>query len=648
MSGSNVCGINRVHNYYLWAVSGIYLFAFTSIYTQIPGLYGDDGVLPVRAFAQMDKRGASAIVEAFKRVPSLVWLGPSIGLSFASTLEIVALSGIVISFLGLITKRFRDFWSYSLLFVLYFSIYQVGQTFMWFQWDTLLLETGLLTALTAPLNLPLLVESGPHTGLTFWLVRWLLFRLMFASGVVKLTSGCPKWWTLTALDIHFESQCIPTPFAWFVHHFPSSLLRLSVVMTYVIEIAVPFLFFIPIKNLRIFAFVMQVIFQLAIILTGNYNFFNLLTTVLCLSILNDSHVKTTVVSANTGANSGLKRRFLMPKLIRKVITGFAYFGLMYWTIHLFNINWSSGGLSTSVGFDNNQLNQFILWALPVSISLATLSLVSNVLMAFSRCLILPTSGLTRVVNLFYTTLYTSAVVFMFCVSLVPHVSVDPTHSVRLWPVINRWHKSVDRFPVANSYGLFRHMTGLNGRPELVIEGSNDMASAGGWKAYHFLHKPGDMTKAPKFIVPHQPRLDWQMWFAALDSYQNNPWLMNLCYRLLTAQPEVLDLLDKSQLPFKKAPKFVRIRLFTYRYTGKNAKNWWRREDEREYVPPVSIESLAKYIKANGIETSPTIDLSDKHPFVTKTLSSVRRLCTQLPANSFIYSLFSAALLIANF
>ncbi|CAG2115959.1 unnamed protein product, partial [Medioppia subpectinata] len=383
MSGSNVCGINRVHNYYLWAVSGIYLFAFTSIYTQIPGLYGDDGVLPVRAFAQMDKRGASAIVEAFKRVPSLVWLGPSIGLSFASTLEIVALSGIVISFLGLITKRFRDFWSYSLLFVLYFSIYQVGQTFMWFQWDTLLLETGLLTALTAPLNLPLLVESGPHTGLTFWLVRWLLFRLMFASGVVKLTSGCPKWWTLTALDIHFESQCIPTPFAWFVHHFPSSLLRLSVVMTYVTEIAVPFLFFIPIKNLRIFAFVMQVIFQLAIILTGNYNFFNLLTTVLCLSILNDSHVKTTVVSANTGANSGLKRRFLMPKLIRKVITGFAYFGLMYWTIHLFNINWSSGGLSTSVGFDNNQLNQFILWALPVSISLATLSLVSNVLMAYS-------------------------------------------------------------------------------------------------------------------------------------------------------------------------------------------------------------------------------------------------------------------------
>ncbi|CAG2175102.1 unnamed protein product, partial [Oppiella nova] len=634
MTDANICGINRVHNYYLWAVSAVYLFAFSSIYLQIPGLYGDDGVLPVRAFAQLDKRGSTALVDAFRQVPSLVWLGPTIGLSLTSALEVIALMGIVVSFLQLVLKSFRDFWWYSLSLVLYFSIYQVGQTFMWFQWDTLLLEVGLLTALTAPLKLPFLVESGPHTGLTFWLVRWLLFRLMFASGVVKLTSGCPTWWGLTALDIHFESQCIPTPIAWFVHHFPSPLLKLSVVMTYVIEIVVPFLFFIPIKNLRIFAFVMQVIFQLAIILTGNYNFFNILTTVLCLSILNDSHLKSH--SSSTASNTELKPKFLMPKLMTKVITYFIYFSLIYWTIHLFNINWNAGTLSISVNFNNNELNEFILWALPISISLATLSLVSNILKAFSRCLILPTNGFTRIVNLFYTTLYVSAVVFMFCISLVPHVSVDPTHSVKLWPVIHRWHKSVDKFPVVNSYGLFRRMTGVNGRPELVIEGSDDMSSVSGWKAYHFLYKPGDITKAPKFIIPHQPRLDWQMWFAALDNYQNNPWLMNLCYRLLTAQPEVLDLLDKSQLPFKKAPKFIRIRSYTYRYTGihildncKNAKNWWRRADEKEYVPPVSKESLDKFIKANGIETVRTIDLTDKHPFVTKTLAFVRKLCTQL-------------------
>ena len=130
---------------------------------------------------------------------------------------------------------------------------------MSFQWDILLLEAGFLTALLAPMRgLPLLLEGGPHNALTFWLVRWLLFRLMFASGVVKLTSGCPKWWSLTALDIHFESQCIPTSIAWFAHHFPSPLLKLSVVMTYVIEIVVPFLFFVPIRNLRIVSFFLQV------------------------------------------------------------------------------------------------------------------------------------------------------------------------------------------------------------------------------------------------------------------------------------------------------------------------------------------------------------------------------------------------------
>ena len=68
-------------------------------------------------------------------------------------------------------------------------------------------------------------------------------------------------------------------------------------------------------------------------------------------------------------------------------------------------------------------------------------------------------------------------------------------------------------------------------------------------------------------VPHQPRLDWQMWFAALDNYQNNPWLMNLCYRLLSGTPEVLNLLDRSRLPFNRAPNFIRVRAYTYRYTG---------------------------------------------------------------------------------
>lgn len=95
------------------------------------------------------------------------------------------------------------------------------------------------------------------------------------EGIVKLTSGCPHWWGLTALDIHFESQCLPTPLAWYAHHLPKWFLRLSVVGTLVVEIALPFLFFVPIKNLRWFTFISQVCFLFIFLFIFKYLFANL-------------------------------------------------------------------------------------------------------------------------------------------------------------------------------------------------------------------------------------------------------------------------------------------------------------------------------------------------------------------------------------
>ena len=96
-----------------------------------------------------------------------------------------------------------------------------------------------------------------------------------------------------------------------------------------------------------------------------------------------------------------------------------------------------------------------------------------------------------------------------------------------------WAARTQHLQVTHSYGLFRSMTGVGGRPEVVLEGAQK--ESGPWREYHFAYKPGDLADTPSFCLPHQPRLDWQMWFAALGSYQHNPWFLNLAYRLLQSE-----------------------------------------------------------------------------------------------------------------
>ncbi|XP_046862955.1 lipase maturation factor 2-like [Xenia sp. Carnegie-2017] len=172
---------------------------------------------------------------------------------------------------------------------------------------------------------------------------------MFASGVVKLTSGSPTWWELTALNWHYESQCIPTPLAWFAHQLPSWFQRFSVMMTFVIEIPIPFLFFSPIRSLRMFAFYLQVTFQLLIIATGNYNFSNLLTIALCLSLLYDNGLPFTgILSCELNGRCPLFN--VIVNAIRKLIVLVVAFVFVYWIQRLFLVEFDSKNiLITKIG-----------------------------------------------------------------------------------------------------------------------------------------------------------------------------------------------------------------------------------------------------------------------------------------------------------
>jgi lipase maturation factor 1 len=140
------------------------------------------------------------------------------------------------------------------------------------------------------------------------------------------------------------------------------------------------------------------------------------------------------------------------------------------------------------------------------------------------------------------------------------------------------------FRIVNGYGLFAVMTTT--RPDIVLEGSEDGER---WLTYEFRYKPGDVKRAPPQVAPHMPRLDWQMWFAALDRWDGSSWFGAFEASLLQARPAALSLLARD--PFDgRRPRYVRARLYRYRFSGgAEAKDgaWWVREDLGPYGPTLS-------------------------------------------------------------
>ncbi len=203
----------------------IYLSAFLSFAVQAQGLIGSHGILPLADFvdALADRLGS----QRFFLAPMVFWLDDGDG-----AIQAVCWAGAGLSLM--LVANLAPRLSLFLLYALYLSLFYAGQTFMSFQWDTFLLETGFAT---------LLLSFATKQGT--WLLRWLLFRFMFMSGVVKLLSGDPNWWGLSALSEHFLTQPLPTPLAWRAAQLPPDLLRIAAGGMFFVELVLPFLIFFP-------------------------------------------------------------------------------------------------------------------------------------------------------------------------------------------------------------------------------------------------------------------------------------------------------------------------------------------------------------------------------------------------------------------
>jgi hypothetical protein len=453
----------------------VYLLAFLVALRQGPALIGTNGLTPVpRSLGRVP----------WKRAPSLFHLHWSDRFFTACCWLGIGLS--LIALVGLADRLPIAGWMvlWLVLWALYLSIVNVGQIWYGFGWETLLLEAGFLTVFLGPAHV------APPT-LVMWLLRWLLFRLEFGAGLIKMR-GDRCWRDLTCLVYHHETQPMPNPLSWHFHRLSPRLHTVETLANHVTQLVVVFGLFLP-QPLAGGAAAIMAITQGYLLISGNFAWLNALTLVLALSVL-----------------------------------------------------------------DGRWLAAVLPVDRPADLSSPTWSTVVSVVLTL----------------------------------LVAGLSVGPVRNM-LSPD-QRMNTSFDPLRLVNSYGAFGSVTRV--RRELVVEATDDPGPgpATGWREYEFKGKPGDVHRRPPQWAPYHLRLDWLMWFVALDPGYGRPWLATFLGALLEADPATLRLLRSAPLGSQR-PAAVRVLLYRYRFTTRAERResgaWWHRDLERQLVPPVAAGEL---------------------------------------------------------
>ena len=455
------------------ALGAIYLVAFVVAANQFRPLLGERGLLPVPRFLARVR---------FMQAPSLFHLGYS-----DTRLLLVAWSGIALSVavvVGLldVAPPVISILAWLALWALYLSIVNVGQIFYSFGWETLLLEAGFLA---------IFLGAGPTVPAwpLILLLRWLVFRVEFGAGLIKLR-GDRCWRDLTCLFFHHETQPMANPLSWFFHHLPKPMHRMEVLGNFFAQLVVPFFLFAP-QPIASIAGALIVLTQAWLVISGNFSWLNFLTMTLALSAFDDRALS-------------LVLQIHVPHLAP----------LPLW--------WQS-----------------LVVAVTILVVVLSYRPVRNLISPYQ----------------------------------VMNTSFDPFHLV-------------------NTYGAFGSVTKV--RFEIIVEGTADPTEGDGdWKAYEFKGKPGDPRRVPRQYAPYHLRLDWLMWFAAMESPFHHRWFVALLVKLLEGDRATLKLLRHNPFP-DHPPTAVRANLYRYRFSSlpelRRERVWWVREPAGDYLPALTLDA----------------------------------------------------------
>jgi lipase maturation factor 1 len=464
------CG--RVRDLFLRLLGVIFAIAFLSLLVQVDVLLGREGLLPAGDYLRALAAGGGA-----RLAPTVFWIA-----SDDVALRAVAVLGILAGVA--LTANVAPRVALVVAWALYLSFVNVGQDFLSFQWDNLLLETAVFALFLTPGGVWPRRAPAPHP-IAIFLMRWLVFRLNAESGAAKLLTGDPTWRNLTAMSSYYETAPLPTWIGWYAHQMPLWAHRGVAGFTLVAELALAPLVFAP-HRVRGVVVAVMALFQVAVLLTANYGFFNCLSLALLLLVLDDDHLR--------------------------------------WIAACCRVRLAPAAPCVAGPWRVRMLAAVALVAVPLSI-----------------------------------------------VPFLPFLDRTAARAPVLAPVFD----VLEATRSLNAYHLFAQMTLV--RREVVLEGSDDGVT---WRSYELRYKPGDPQRPPPFVAPHQPRLDFQLWFLPLGGQLRARYFDTLLTRLLARPAVVAPLFARDPFPITP-PRLLRVLLYRYRFsdaaTRRASGAWWTRE-----------------------------------------------------------------------